>query len=287
MKLLILLLLCCVVPATAQKAKPTEPEAKPAELVSPWTHKLVGAVTANQVALKDWSQGGDNSFSWGYSLNGTSQRVEGDFTWQTGYKFAFGQNKLGDQAIRKVVDKLEVETVLGWNSGRPVDPYVKATLKTQSFRGYKYAESSRTAVADFFDPAYLTQSAGIGTKPIEQATTRFGLALREIITRDFNSYADDKETVEVEKVRVDGGLESVTDASWQLRDNIQISSKLEIFMPITDPGDVSIGNDATLAVKLSEYITLNVNLEVIKNPTASDEVQVKQTTALGLRYSLF
>ncbi|MDA0333974.1 MAG: DUF3078 domain-containing protein [bacterium] len=257
--------------------------APPAAPASAWTHKLVGAVTANQVALKD----GDNSFSWGYSLNGTSERVAGAMSWQTGYKFAFGQNKLGDQAIRKVVDKLEVETVLKWTSGSLLDPYLKATMKTQAFRGYQYTDALRTAVAGFFDPAYLTQSAGVGYQPTEQVTTRLGLALREIVTRDFNAYADDDGTTKIEKVRTDGGLESVTDASWKMADNIQLTSKLEIFVPITEPGDTAIGNDATLTVKLSEYITLNVNLEIVKDPTASDDVQIKQTTALGLRYNLF
>jgi hypothetical protein len=28
---------------------------------SPWTHQLVGDVTANQVALKDWAAGGDDA----------------------------------------------------------------------------------------------------------------------------------------------------------------------------------------------------------------------------------
>ena len=46
-------------------------------------------------------------------------------------------------------------------------------------------------------------------------------------------------------------------------------------------------NDATLTVNLSEYITLNVNLEIVNDPTSSDDVQLKQTTALGLRYNLF
>jgi hypothetical protein len=261
-------------------------EAEPAP-ASPWTHTLVGDVTANQVALKDWAQGGDNSLSWGYSLNGTSDRAIGSTVWSTTYKFAFGQNKLGDQAIRKVVDKLEVETSYTWKTERHLDPYLKATMKTQAFRGYRYGETTRTAVADFFDPAYLTQSAGIGLQPIPEAKTRLGLALREIITRDFNSYADDDETAEVEKTRVDGGLESVTDAAWELADNIQLTSKLEIFVPFTEVGDTSIGNDATLVVKLSEYITLNVNLQILNDPTSSDDLQIKQTTALGLRYSLF
>lgn len=252
-----------------------------------WTHSLSGDLTANQVALKDWSQGGDNALAWGFSLNGKSLRSAARAGWETGYKFAFGQNKLGDQDIRKTVDKFEVETALTYNTGHYIRPYVKATLKTQMFRGYRYEANRRTAVAGLFDPAYLTQSVGGGIQPRPEVKTRFGLAVREIITRDYNAYADKKSTAKVEKVRVDGGFESVTDAAWQLADNIQLKSKLEIFVPPFDIGDTSIGNDASLVVKLSEYITLNVNLQILNDPTSSDDVQLKQTTALGLRYSIF
>lgn len=54
------LLLLAATPLFAQEpasAGDEVPNSKP----SPWTHKLVGDVTANQVALKDWSQGGDDS----------------------------------------------------------------------------------------------------------------------------------------------------------------------------------------------------------------------------------
>lgn len=274
----------CLLLALPVMAQETEQPAAPAP---PWSHTLVGDVTANQVALKDWAQGGDNSLSWGYSLNGTSDRTIGSTVWSTTYKLAFGQNKLGDQAIRKVVDRLQVETSYTWKTERHLDPYLKGTLKTQSFRGYRYEESTRTAVSDFFDPAYLTQSAGLGVQPIPEAKTRLGAALRQIITRDFNSYADKKKTTKVEQTRFDAGVESVTDAAWNLADNIQLTSKLEIFVPVTKLGDTSIGNDATMVVKLSQYITLNVNLQILKDPTSSDDVQIKQTTALGLRYSLF
>ncbi len=56
------LLLLTVLPVASQDAIPVDDAAA----ISPWMHKLVGDVTANQVALKDWSQGGDDSFSWGY-----------------------------------------------------------------------------------------------------------------------------------------------------------------------------------------------------------------------------
>jgi hypothetical protein len=252
-----------------------------------WTHTLVGDVTANQVGLKDWSQGGDNAFAWGYSLNGSSVHTGKRANWETGYKLGFGQNKLGDQDVRKTVDKFEFETAITYRSDGYIEPYIKATLKSQLFRGHQYDGDVRTAVSGFFDPAYMTQSAGGGIQPLPELKTRAGLAVREIVTSDFTRYADDESTADIEKVRVDGGLESVTDVTWQLAENTRLTSKLEIFLPLTEIGDTSVGNDATLVVKLSEYITLNLNLQVLNDPTSSDDVQLKQTTALGINYSLF
>ena len=50
----LLLLVLIAVPLMAQE------EAAP---TSPWTHQLLGDVTANQVALKDWAAGGDDAFA--------------------------------------------------------------------------------------------------------------------------------------------------------------------------------------------------------------------------------
>lgn len=253
---------------------------------SPWTHKLVGNLAANQVALKDWSQGGDDALSWGLTIDGKSIR-ETKFTLSTTtYKFAFGQTKLGDQPIRKTTDKIDLETILTYKMDKYINPYVATTAKTQGFKGYNYTPAGKVAVAQFMDPAYLTQSAGVGFTPRSEIKTRLGLALREIITRDFNHYADDKETLKkVEKIRVDGGIESVTNGEWQLKDNVLLTSKLEIFAPFTALDETSVRSDNTIMVKLIRYVTLNVGLVIVDDATASDKLQIKQATALGLSYT--
>ena len=97
-----------------------------------------------------------------------------------------------------------------------VEPYLKATLKTQAFRGHVYAGDTKTAVSDLFDPAYLTQSSGAALQVSEQVATRFGAALRQIMTRDFNGYSDGESTASIEELRWDGSVESVTDVNCHL-----------------------------------------------------------------------
>lgn len=259
-----------------------ETEAPPS---TAWTHQLVGNLTANQVALKDWAQGGEDALSWGVSVEGKSLRGKQLTEWVTTYKFALGQTKLGDQEIRNTVDRIDLESTLTYKLDTFVDPYVAATLKTQFFKGYDYGAVGKTAVARFMDPVYLTQSAGVGLTPRPEIKTRLGLAVREILTRDFTSYADDAETQKVEKTRVDGGMESVTNGEWQLADNILFTSKLEIFAPFTALDETAVRNDNALAVKVIRYVSLNLHLQVVDDATASDKVQIKQALALGLTYT--
>lgn len=197
----------------------------------PWAHNVVAGLTLTQVAFKDWAQGGENALSYTVSLDGKSQRTGESTNWINSYKLAFGQTRLGIQGLRKTDDKIDLESVLSSRMGNSLNPYASATLKSQFATGYKYdtKAGTKTAVSQFFDPAYLTQSVGFGYQPAPEIKTRLGAGLREVITSIYNQYADNPATANVEKTSVDGGFESVTNAQWKLDDNLLFTAKLELF----------------------------------------------------------
>jgi hypothetical protein len=253
-----------------------------------WKHSLVAGLTLTQVAFTNWAAGGQNALSWATSLEGKSANDQEITNWATSYKFAFGQTRLGDQGLRKTDDKIDLETILTYKLGTYINPYAAATFKSQFAKGFTYDDDAgtKTAVSQFFDPAYLTQSAGMGYQPMPEVKTRFGVALREIITSDFTSYADDPATAEVEKTSVDGGLESVTDVEWKLEDNVLFTSKLELFAPFDALDEIVVRNDNTLAAKVSKYITVILNVQLINERRITPRTQVKETLALGISYTL-
>ena len=197
-----------------------------------WKHNLVSGLTLTQVAFTDWAQGGENALSYTLSADGKSVDDQEPTNWTTTYKFAFGQTRLGSQGLRKTDDLIDLSTVLTFKLNTYINPYVAATFKTQFAKGYMYdATGVETEVSKFFDPAYLTQSAGLGYQPIKEFRTRLGAGLREVITDQFNQYADDPATVEVEKTSVDGGLESVSNVDLPIDDNVLFTTQLELFAP--------------------------------------------------------
>ncbi len=266
--------------ANAQQADTTQ-------VKKTWTHNLVGGLNLTQVSFNDnWAQGGENALAYALSFIGKSANELPKTNWTTSYKFAYGQTKLGDQGIRKTDDKIDIESNLTYKAGTYVNPYIAATLKTQFAAGFNYGTTPKTQVSNFFDPAYLTQSVGLGYQPIPQIKTRLGAALREVITSEFNNYADDPKTLAVEKTKVEGGLESVTEVSWQLQSNLLFTGKLELFDAFRNFDIIIMRSDNTLAAKVSKYLTVNVNVQLIKEPPVRrGKIQVKETLAIGLSYT--
>lgn len=258
----------------------------PADSVGPWTHGLVAGLTATQVSFKDWAQGGENAFSWASTLDGKHVFDRGMLTWGNTYKFAYGQAEIGSQGVRKTDDKIDIESMLTYKMGVHVNPYFAASLKTQFTKGYIYRAIGDSVVSDIFDPAYFTQSVGVGYQPIPEVKTRLGAALREVVTSNYRQYADDPATAEVEKMRVEGGVESVTTLDWKIEENVLLTSKLEMFAAFKQIDVVIVRNDNTLAAKVSKYLTVNLNVQLINDRVISPRTQIKQTIAFGFSYVL-
>jgi len=275
-------LLCSALSAQAQQAPPDTAK-KP---VYGWKKNMVAGLTLTQVSFKDWQQGGEDALAWTVTLDGKAENDQAKTTWTTSYKFAYGQTKLGDQGIRKTDDKIDLETVLTYKLGSLVNPYAAATLKTQFAKGFDYASDPDTAVSNFFDPAYLTQSAGFGYQPLPQLKTRLGVALREIITSDFNSFTNNPATEQVEKTKTEGGMESVTNVDWKLAANLLFTAKIELFAAFKNFDEVIVRSDNTLAAKVSKYVTVNLNVQLINEKKVTPRTQVKETIAIGLSYAI-
>jgi hypothetical protein len=208
--------------------------------------------------------------------------------WTVQYKFAYGQSRIGNQALRKTDDVIDASLVYKFKLNDWLNPVASGTLKSQFDIGYTYdALGNATEVSKFWDPAYLTQSIGAEYKPIPEVKTRLGVGVREIFTSQFNKYADDPSTPEIEQKMIDGGLESVTNLDWKADDNILITSELQLFSPFKRMDEIVVRNTTTFVGKVSKYISANLSVQLINEKNISPRTQIKEAIALGLSYALF
>ncbi len=255
-----------------------------------WKHSLVTGITIMQIAFTDWAQGGENALSYTFGADGKSVNELEKTNWTNAYKLFFGQTRLGNQGLRKTDDIIDLSSVFIYKLGTFINPYVAATMKTQFAKGYKYPTSdSSYEVSAFFDPAYLTQSAGVGYQPIKELKTRIGIGIREVITSSFAQYyTDDLKTLDkIEKVTVDGGFESVTNVEWQLEDNILFTNQLELFAPLKMLDEIIVRNNSAITAKVGKYITTIFNLQLINERRITPRTQIKETISMGISYAIF
>jgi len=252
-----------------------------------WKHASVASLNGTQVAFTDWVQGGDNALAFAAGLTGKSILNQEKTNWSNSYKFGFGESRLGDQGLRKTDDQIDLESMLTYKLDGALSPYAAATLKTQFAEGFKYdGAGNATPVSNFFDPAFLTQSVGVVYQPIPELKTRFGTALREILTTNFPGYADDPKTLEVENTSVHGGLESVTELILKIDDNIILTSKLELFGAFDQMNQIIMYSDNMIVAKVSKVVTTSFGLQLRNEPAISPRTQIKQTLALGISYAI-
>jgi len=299
MRSLFLIMVFCSLTAFAQEGKTKEElerekafQAQAAKTaldtvtVFGWKHGVSTGLNLSQVSFRDWVGGGEDALAYALWLKGSSTQDLEQTQWGNSYKFAFGQTRLSGKGMRKTDDEIYLQTLLIYKLGTHVNPYASATLRTQFATGYVYPDTSEIAVSKFFDPAYLTQSAGVAYQPTPEITTRLGAGVREIVTSEFNVYADDRTTPEIEKVKVQGGFESTTDAQFVLAENITYSGKLELFAAFKSLEKVIVRCDNTFTAKVNKVVNVNLNIQFINDVNVSPLTQIKEALALGISYIL-
>ncbi len=247
-----------------------------------WKKEAIGILNFTQNQFDNWSQGGENSWSWQMDLNAKFVNDQEKYNWATAGKTSYGKAKVGDSDAKKAADELKLESVYTYKMGIHINPFVAVTGLTQFTDGYMYTDdTTKQIVSSFLDPGYFTQSVGIGFAPNSIIKTRLGAALKETMTDKFSG-----EYAKGETFRTEFGAESVTDINWQILKNILYTSKLELFSNFASIDEIDVNWDNMFASKISDFITVSFNVKLFYDKDVSASRQLKQTLAVGLSYTL-
>lgn len=293
--------LCVVVLAASAAAQ--EPSQEEPKEVFGWKNDLVAGLNLTQNRYSsNWTKGGENSLAWKGVLDILAENNRAKTNWKNTAKMVFGQIKQDDTGLRKSDDELKVESVLTYKLGEYLNPFAAFNGQTQFANGYIYGATpaggdTAVKVSSFFSPAFLRQSLGLGYKPSESFVTRLGVSVKENIVLDdglitlpdrntttFRIYHGNKGN---EEVRVETGIESVTDLKLKLQENLLFTSKLELFTAFENLSAVDTIWDNMLTAKISKYLSASLNVYLFYDEDILPELQVRQTMAFGLTYAFF
>ena len=283
-KALILLFLLSALIAKAQ----TDTEKPKTDSIKPhWIPKGVAGFNMSQLALSNWSQGGENNITWNVFGDFGLRYVDSNWKFDNNLLAMFGMSKTGDRGFRNNDNEFNFETVLSYKFGWVVDPFFSNSVRTVIANGYSYNDTAAIQKSAFWDPGYITQSLGFIYGKKDAFTTRLGFACQETFTKRFTNYTDDPNTTQIEKFRFDTGIESVTEARYKLDDNLLHSTSLRLFSRFNSLDVWDVRWDNSITARISKLLNVNFNLLVIYEKQQSLRTQVKEGLQVGIAYNLF
>jgi len=251
-----------------------------------WLPTAAVGLNISQLALSNWTQGGENSIT--YTFNGTGGLVYKSIGWtfSNNLKFAYGRTKLGGTDFRTNDNELYLESVISKNIDWVLSPYFSNTVRTPLGIGYTYDTDPPTEIAAFFDPGYLSQSVGLTYKQVKGFDTRLGLAVQETFTRNNTQFSDDPATTNIEKFKAETGIESVTNGEYVLDDNLLFKSNLRLFSRFNSLDVWDVRWDNSIVAKINNYLNTSLSYLLIYQKDQSVKTQMKEGLQLGINYTI-
>jgi hypothetical protein len=252
-----------------------------------WENKFIGTLNLSQTALSNWPAGGDNSWNWLLNLNGSFVDIQEAFDWANTFRIQYGQSKLGSDDMKKTDDEFFFESVFTYKVWNKFNPYAALTAQTQFTEGYDYSTDPKTQISNFLDPGFFRQGFGFDYNPDKNYKTRLGIAFKQTVADEFAAiWSDDPDTEdEIETLRSEVGLESVTDVSVNVSELIIYVTKVQLFSNLNRFDEIDVNWDNLFSAKVADYLSVTLSLVLVYDKDISLQRQLKQTLAVGLTYS--
>lgn len=290
MKLLIKAVVPVMIPAVMLAAMAvTSPALAEGEEEAPtygWKNGFLGGFKLTQAGFSNWAAGGENALAWQLTSTGKFLYDQEAYDWSNWFKLGYGQTKQGDEGSRKSVDEITFESKLGAKLSGPLGAYAALYWETQFARGYEYTDTSRTAISNFMDPGYFTESAGLTYNYWSQWQTRIGFAAKQTLTNEFREFSDDPDTDKEEPLRSEYGAEWVTDFGYEISERLVYFTRVNFFSNMKGFNEVDVRWDNALAAAVAPYVDVTFDYSLLYDRDVSTAVQMRDALALGLVFKV-
>ena len=261
--------------------------AAPKDSASGWKLSGVTGVNFGQVALKNWSAGGENSFSGNLYLNGSLDYVKNKWTWNNLLGLEYGLIHSEENGWRKNSDKISFTSKIGYQINSKWSYAFMIDFNSQFANGYNYPNTNEY-ISTFMAPAYSNLALGFNYKPND----KYALFLSPITARmtfvmdDSLSQAKAFGMKENQKFKIEPGAYIVGTTKQTVMKNVDLISKLDLFTPYNDRfGHIDVNWEMLINFKVNKLITANLSTTLRYYEDEIKKVQFKEIFGLGFAYT--
>ena len=276
--LLLVLVLLMPVAAWAQDA----PDSTAAPL---WKKTLVGTVAGTQAAYRNWQEGGVNTLAYSLVLDGNFER-KGENWGQTHVgRLSYGQVRQDEIGWRKATDVIRYAFALLWQRPGPFEPTAAFSLRTQFAPGYDYDKDPNAKISDFFAPAAFQQSLGLTYDPNDWFKSRLGLGIKETVVA-IDRLRERYNVPTSTGIRVEAGLESLTEVAKEVATNVRLESRLGLFAAFNQPDRPDLFWENAVHMKVNSWLATNFEVDLLYDRDVSTDVQVREAFSVGITITM-
>lgn len=257
-------------------------------------------VNFSQVALSNWSGGGQNTLAIAGLVTMFANMKTDATAWDNGLDVGYGFTKLAEQDFRKSDDKVILISKYGYKATDQLFYSALLDARTQLSDGFNYdkidsATGNPTIISRFAAPAYVTLGLGLTWKPADYFQVFLApISNRLILVMDDTLSSAGAFGVDPGK-KVNSELGALLNATFkkELMTNVTLSSRLNLFSAYESFDKAVVTWESLLGLKVNDYITASVALDVLydekvkitrDDKTVGPSTQVREVLAIGLGY---
>ncbi|MBL6663781.1 MAG: DUF3078 domain-containing protein [Flavobacteriales bacterium] len=282
---------------------------------SDWELGGTSRLNFSQVALSNWSAGGQNSLTLNGLMSMHAHKSKGKGRWENFLEIGYGTIKQGQSSWIKTDDRIDFTSKYNYEAKGKWYYAALLNFKTQLTDGYNYPNDS-VKISGLFSPAYFLESFGFEYKANDKFSCYIApVTLKATIVGNqdlanlgaFGVEAADVDTAgnilrEGENTRTEFGGYIRIYFDTEVVENINLNTKLELFSNYLDkPQDIDVNWECLLSLKVNKFISATLSTQLIYDKdidiatdsnndgiidTMEPKVQFKEVFGLGLTYTL-
>ncbi|MDB5050641.1 MAG: hypothetical protein JWO30_3712 [Fibrobacteres bacterium] len=264
-------------------AGPTDSAAAAEAAKFGWKHRVGGMLNLSQAYYDKWAKGGTDNLAYEWNFGGSIDLEQPDYQWETKAKAIYGRTKLGSLASRKSSDQFDFESVYTRLLKIHVNPFASVTAQSQFMPGYAYTEApiTRTQISDYFNPAYFTETAGLGVEPVKDLKERLGATMKQTV----GSFGFQENGVRTGRdFRQEYGVSSTTEYERSIMENIHASTRLDVFVNFKGIDNIDGRWANKVTAKVNKLVSANVEYEVLYDSDLSLDTQTREGLSIGISF---
>lgn len=276
----------------------------------PVQHWILGGnanLDMSQVALHQWSTGGQSTISLLSGLNLFANYKGDKFKWENTATFRYGVIRQGDYTdtveFRPNEDKIELNSTYGRTIFGNFSTSVMGNFKSQFAKAYEWSGNEKTdkQLSQFMSPGYVTFALGLDYKLKKQNLKLFLSPLSSKSTFVLLNNATIRTTMGLDStknVRHEMGASFKGSYKFKFLGNIELDNKLTLFSNyMRKPQNVDVDWEFTFIFPVNDYIRATISSNIIYdddvnvtrknildsegNPTEGPGIQIREMLTIG------